>query len=189
MNTILDHHDDKTVKKSKRKLSRVFKIIACCVILIELIVLSFTIALIALYSSTIYAWTLYIRALAFFRIILLLGVMCTKTKVIEFRGKGFEFFKLVRHFKSNTLLGLWMLFGYLDGCLRPMILIADIIMFGIFNDVISTQFGLFITNDIIFSMEFYCSVCIIYRLGVTENLEHAGLFMGKDAKRLGVHRV
>ncbi len=169
----LDSIEGLTKRNKQQLLRRIFKKHVAITLSLHIILTIITILYIFIWWDSGYILTLFLRALLLARIGLLLHILTKrKINILKIYGTG-DYYKIIRHVKYYPSLGIWLLIGFIDiYLLRWSILFIDLIHF-LFNGPITTlQFSAFILLDLLYILEFYLTVHILYYRGIRRNVQY-----------------
>lgn len=166
----LDNLSTQEIKRLKPKLRATFKLYTALALLSHLIVTGLTVAYIAIWWETGYVGVLFARILVIPRIILLLRVLTIRIDVIAIMGVG-KYYKIMRYFSHHPALGAWLLIGFVDLYLiRWKIPFLNLLHFTIKGPVDTFQFPAYLILDLLYFIDFYVTVYIVYYVAVRRNI-------------------
>ncbi len=169
--TALDDVTPAEYKKRQPALSKTFKRYALATVLIEYTLAGMSIALIVIYWNTGFVWTQFLHLPMLIRAMLLSGVeLCDRIEVYKILGVN-KYYKILRHFTRYPKLAWWLLLGFTSLYLLywwiPIVHIVHFVKNGL---VVTAQFPLYIILDVLFFVEHWIAVHLVYKKGVVENV-------------------
>jgi hypothetical protein len=181
---ILEHFGKQQLKKKEKRINRYFKCITLLCILIEIASVIPFLSCFIIYIDTGLFWTLIPKFIQLIRIILLVYTLFMKTPVYWLRGIRISHtIMLIKHWKIFPPLGLWLLIGFVDLLLfRVLTILIDFIVFLALDSIGTTQSLLYIATDLIYVLEFYLTLNILYYIGVVNNIYNHLVVVKKRGK-------
>lgn len=161
------------IRNKHRELKNIFKSHLFVSFLLEILLVITNYACIIRWAESEFRWTLFLHVANLIRAILLLYVIAfVDVSVVKIMGIG-KYYKIIRHFRYYTPLGLWILIGFVDlYLLRYTIVIMDIMYFTVFAREIDTfQITTYLLLDVLMIGEFYFSIYTVYYNGVWKNIK------------------
>ena len=139
----------------------------------HLILIGLTVLYAVVWHSTGYTAVLLFKIPNAFRAAMLVGVLFTRIDVISVMGVG-RYYKIVRHFKHYTVLGLWLLIGFADLYLLRMstVPLLNIFHFVVRGPIDTLQFPAYVLLDVLYLGDFYLTLHWVYYVGTRRNIMH-----------------
>ncbi len=164
-------------KNRARQLRSVFRRYVCLALMLHTATAALTGLYLFVWWDSGYTIVLFARGFVIVRILMLLAVLTIRIDVLSIFGVG-HYYKILRHFKRYTPLGLWLLIGFVDlYFIRWKIVAFDVIHFLFSGPVNSLQFPAYLALDLLYIGDFYVTLHWVYyvsvRRNVTKNLLNA----------------
>jgi hypothetical protein len=171
----LDHIPSKILESKIPKLRYRFKKWVFCVIILDLIIISYMFfCFFYFYIDTGIFWLAIPKFIQIIRTILLISLLFMNVVVYYLRGYEIKYrLFLTKHFKKYIPLGLWSLIGTFDLVFRLLSPFITIIVLLATGSFLQYQTLLFLSLDLIYILEFYLSLKMIYNYGVIQNVKRA----------------
>ena len=167
----LDTISRSTRKRRQAEMSKTFKFYALVTVIIEYFIIGISIAYISVFQETLFVWTQILHFPTLIRAVLLsLVILFVRVDVYRILGVN-KYYKILRHFTYHPLLAWWLFLGFASlYLLYWWIPIANVLHFVLSDIPTTTQFPLYISLDILFFIEHWLSVYLVYKKGVVENV-------------------
>lgn len=153
------------------RLRTVFKRYVLLALVSHLFLISLTVLYAIVWHSSGYTAVLLFRIPNVLRAVLLVGVLFTRINVLSVMGVG-RYYKIVRHFKRYTVLGLWLVVGFADVYLLRWFTmpLLDVLHFTLRGPINTLQFPAYVLLDVLYIGDFYLTLHWVYYAGVRGNI-------------------
>jgi hypothetical protein len=170
---ILDNIEKDILKRHYAEIQSTFKKYIFLVLVIDFVLISITTFYIVFWWNVGWVWDLFLRFPTLLRMFCLSIVLCMNINVYKILGAVPKFNKILRHFFEYKPLAIWMIIGYMDIILRFLILLIDLVgLSAIVQRFVSFQTLAYLPLDVMYILEFWISVNLIYYKGVYWNIIH-----------------
>lgn len=172
----LDFIDNSILIQKKHYLIKRLVFYVTISIFFNLLLIGLSVACFIIYLDNGIYWTLLAKLIIILRVLLLIKFVTNKKiHIYKLRGnKDLSImcqFQLSKHFNIYPSLAIWLLIGYIDFfTLRITSFINDMIKLILVEDTMKEQFFFYLLLDILYILEFFLSLYIIYTIGIKKGI-------------------